>query len=83
MDFSQAEHDTIGLSAIDANTTKGGNQRFTFVGDDEFSRRAGELRFLEKGSDTYVYGDVDGNGKADFSIRLDDVISLTAQDFLL
>jgi hypothetical protein len=42
-DFVQGA-DCIDLSIIDANWFKGGNQSFRFVGTEEFSLRAGELR---------------------------------------
>lgn len=68
--------DTIDLSAIDANTKKTGNQAFIFIGDDDFSRRAGELRFEKIKGDTVIEGDRDGNGKADFILHLDDSLTM-------
>ena len=82
-DFSLKEKDKISLSAIDANTLKGGNQAFTFVGTKAFSGHAGELRYDKKASDTYVYGDVNGDKVADFAIHLDDPIALTRSYFIL
>lgn len=82
-DFSHRQGDNIVLSAIDADTTKGGNQAFLFIGTDRFSGHAGELRHVKQASDTYVYGDVNGDGKADFSIHLDDPLRLVASDFIL
>lgn len=82
-DFSRKEGDKIDLKGIDASTTAGGNQAFSFIGTETFSKKAGELRYEKKGGDTYVFGDVNGDGKADFSIRLDSSIDFTKADFLL
>ena len=82
-DFSRAEADLIDLSAIDADTRSDGDQAFEFIGTDSFHKTAGELRYEEKGGDTYVHGDVDGDGKADFTIRLDLGLSMTQADFIL
>ena len=63
--------DNIDLSAIDADTTLGGNQAFHFGGT-TFDNDAGELiRFYHAGSNTtFIQGDVDGDGDADFSIAV-------------
>ncbi|MCJ8054194.1 M10 family metallopeptidase C-terminal domain-containing protein [Shinella curvata] len=82
-DFSQSQKDIIDLSAIDANTTKSGNQAFTFIKSDGFHGKAGELRYEKKASDTYVYGDTDGDGKTNFVLHFDDALTLTKADFLL
>lgn len=82
-DFSRKEGDRIDLKGIDASTTAGGNQAFSFIGADTFSKTAGELRYERKDGGTYVYGDVNGDGKADFSIRIDSAIDFTKADFLL
>lgn len=80
-DFTSA--DTIHLSAIDANTKVAGNQAFSFIGTKAFSGKAGELQFKKMSSDTYIYGDVNGDKKADFAIHLDDALTLTKADFIL
>ncbi|MDB5524585.1 MAG: 5-Nucleotidase domain protein [Rhizobium sp.] len=79
--FDFTKSDTIDLTGFDANTTKNGDQDFTFIGDDAFHNKAGELRFVEEKSDTYIYGDTNGDGKADFAIHLDDAVSLKAGYF--
>ncbi|WP_151719366.1 calcium-binding protein [Gemmobacter serpentinus] len=78
-----ARGDRINLSAIDANTKARGNQDFDFIGRDAFSKTPGELRFERKNGDTFIFGDVNGDGKADFAIRLDVNIQLIAKDFIL
>ncbi len=82
-DFSHIQKDKIDLSAIDANSTKGGHQVFTFIKSDGFNDKAGELRYEKRASDTYVYGDTDGDGKSNFVLHLDDAITLIRADFLL
>lgn len=82
-DFSRSQKDKIDLKAIDASTRTGGGQAFSFIGTDEFQKKAGELRYELKSGDTYVYGDVDGNGTADFVVRIDASIVLKSTDFVL
>lgn len=82
-DFSQEQGDRIDLRAIDAASSNKGTQTFSFIGNDTFSKTAGELRFETKNGSTLVTGDVDGDGKADFSIRFDSAIDFTKADFLL
>ncbi|MFM2278643.1 MAG: hypothetical protein RLZZ444_874, partial [Pseudomonadota bacterium] len=81
LDFGGA--DRIDLSTIDANGGQGGNSAFTFIGTRDFSGDAGQLRFEAKGADLVVYGDVDGDGAADFAIQLKGVESLVKSDFIL
>lgn len=83
LDFSQAQKDRIDLKAIDASTKTGGDQAFDFIGTDKFHKQAGELRFEKKGGDTLIHGDVNGDGKADFSILVDASITFKAGDFIL
>jgi Ca2+-binding RTX toxin-like protein len=82
MDFSRAEKDRINLSAIDANANRDGNQAFVFIGTKDFSA-AGQLRYLDRGDDVVVAGDVNGDGKADFSLHLHNVANLAKGDFFL
>lgn len=52
---------------------------YTFIGNRAFSGNQDELRF----SGGILRGDVDGNGTADFALKLTDVTTLTADDLLL
>nr|WP_281413910.1 hypothetical protein [Rhizobium aethiopicum] len=81
--FSEAENDIINLSAIDANTVINGSQAFHFIETEAFSRNAGELRYVNTPSETYIFGDTNGDGAADFSIHVDGVIHLQSGDFIL
>lgn len=82
-DFSHAQHDRIDLSAIDADTTQEGDQAFRLIGTAAFGGHAGELRWSFNGRHTYLRGDIDGDGKSDFVIRLDGHHDLLKGDFVL
>jgi Ca2+-binding RTX toxin-like protein len=81
-DFAHRK-DKIDLSDIDANGRASSNGKFKFIGDDDFSHKAGELRFEEHGKKTIVMADRNGDGHADFKIALDGHHHLTAGDFIL
>ena len=63
-------NDIIDLSAIDANTNVAGDQAFVKVS--AFTGVAGQVRLVYSSAsgDTYVQGDVNGDGVGDFRIRL-------------
>ena len=81
-DFSSAQGDRIDLSFIDA-VSGGADDGFSFIGSDAFTGVAGQLRAVVSGSTTLVSGDVNGDGVADFLIRVDGVHALAAGDFVL
>ncbi|MFA6178098.1 MAG: calcium-binding protein [Candidatus Methylopumilus sp.] len=81
-DFSHAQLDLVDLSAMDAiSSTTGTNDAFSFIGTAAFGSVAGQLRF-DAGSNS-VFGDINGDGTADFQITLTGVNSVDAGDFLL
>lgn len=82
-DFNRADRDMLNLTLIDANTTTAANDVFRFVGAKAFSNSAGELRAEVIGDATHVYGDVDGDGVADFTIVMQGLTDVTARDFWL
>lgn len=82
-DFNRSQGDRIDLSAIDANTRLSGDQSFAFIGSGAFSKVAGQLRFDTSGSKHYVYGDVNGDGRADFVLEVYSSTKLVASDFIL
>jgi Ca2+-binding RTX toxin-like protein len=82
-DFSEADGDIIHLSGVDANSLVTGDQAFSFIGGAAFSHSAGELRAYQQSGVTYVAGDTNGDGVADFLIRVDGLHTLTAADFIL
>jgi hypothetical protein len=81
-DFKQSQEDLIDLKAIDAKIGKG-NQAFSFIEDDAFSGAKGELRFDKLAKKTFVYGDIDGDGQADFRIELKGAVDLMKDDFVV
>ncbi|WP_421591191.1 M10 family metallopeptidase C-terminal domain-containing protein [Shinella sp. M27] len=82
LDFTQGS-DKIGLSAIDANGSAAGSAAFKFIGTAAFHDVAGELRYFQKSGDTFVQGDVNGDGTADFTLSIDALITLKSTDFIL
>jgi serralysin len=82
-DFSRAEGDRIRLDGIDADTVRSGDQSFAFIGENGFSGAAGELRYQQISGNTFVQGDTNGDGAADFWIRLDGLHTLGTADFFL
>jgi serralysin len=82
-DFSQVDGDRIFLNEVDANTFVGGTQPFAFIGSGAFTGTAGELRTQQISGNTYIQGDTDGDGVADFWIRLDGLHALASSDFVL
>ncbi|WP_150124999.1 calcium-binding protein [Tsuneonella mangrovi] len=81
-DFQQGL-DLIDLSLIDASTVVAGNNAFSFIGASAFSGTSGELHYVQVGGETYVEGDRDGDGSADFAIHLAGLVNLQAADFVL
>lgn len=77
-DFSHAQHDKIDLHAMDANSTRTGNQAFHFI-TGSFTGHAAELRF----NGQFISGDVNGDGRADFRVQLINVATMGAADFVL
>lgn len=80
-DFHIGE-DRIDLSAIDAKSATPTNDAFSFI-TTAFTNVAGQLRLQTSGADTFVLGDVNGDGVADFRIILTGNLALTATDFIL
>ena len=79
-DFDPSE-DMIDLSQIDAK--KGGaDDAFNWVGDEKLKKK-GDLRYVDKGTHVLVEGDVDGDKKADFQIKVDGLNMLSEDDFIL
>ena len=74
--------DDIDLSTIDARTTLGGNQAFSWRGTLAFTKVEGQLRFIDQGLSCLVQGDVNGDGKADFEIMVK-AATLGIGDFIL
>jgi Ca2+-binding RTX toxin-like protein len=82
LDFNRIEDDDIDLKAIDAKAG-GADNEFKWIGKKSFHDKKGELRYKVKDGDTYVQGDTDGNGKADFIVLLEGVTKVKVSDFEL
>lgn len=84
VDFKHGDSDRIDLSLIDAiKATSSVNEAFSWIGSSAFGRHAGELRYVVTAGVGLISGDIDGNGTADFAIRIDGGPSLVAADFVL
>lgn len=75
--------DRIDLFNIDAKTGGTSNDGFTFIGMTAFDKVQGELHEIASGANIVVEGDINGDGKADFSILIANVASLSLADFIL
>lgn len=82
-DFNHAEGDRIRLDQVDANSLVVGRQDFTFIGNAAFHDTAGELRYEQVSGDTYLYGDTNGDGAADFMIRVLGPHVFSASDLII
>ena len=81
--FSHQQGDLIDVSNIDAVRGRPGDDTFTFIGGAAFSGEAGELRVGALKGEFFVMGDMNGDGRADFMIQVDNTTTLVASDFVL
>ena len=82
IDFTTGQ-DKLDLSAVDANALLASDQTFSFIGSGAFTNTAGELRYEQVSGNTYVSGDTNGDGIADFMIKLDGLHALATSDLIL
>jgi glucose/arabinose dehydrogenase len=83
IDDFQRGVDRIDFGDIDARSGVAGNQRFTFIGERDFTGKKGELHYVDRAGYVLVEGDVNGDGRADLQIRIDDIARLSKADFIL
>lgn len=81
-DFSFAEGDRIDLSAVDA-IMGGSDDAFRFVGTDPFSGSAGELRYTAYSNHLLLTADINGDGLADFAVRIEGLAEISASAFIM
>jgi serralysin len=81
-DFRARDKDRIDLRSIDADTKKKGNQAFSFIGDDDFTK-AGQVRYEKTRKETWVYLNTDNDKGAEAAIRLKGAMDLHKGWFLL
>jgi hypothetical protein len=74
-DFNRKQDDIVDLTGIDAKEG-GSNNKFKCIGDDDFSGKKGELRY----ENFKLQGDTNGDGKADFTIKMLGVAKLASAD---
>jgi Ca2+-binding RTX toxin-like protein len=82
LDFSHRQGDRIDLRAIDANTRRGGDQNFSFIGTKAFSK-AGEVRIEKTKSVTYVSLNTDSDKAAEAVIKIKGALDLQKGWFVL
>jgi Ca2+-binding RTX toxin-like protein len=73
--------DLIDLSAIDANSKTTKDDPFTFIGSAQFHHKVGELRY--DAASGILSGDVNGDGIADFSLKITLTGTLDSSDFII
>ncbi len=71
--------DRIDLRSIDANSHDSGDQAFLFIGSNAFHGMAGELNFKSG----VISGDINGDGLADFQVKVLNLSVLSGGDFFL
>lgn len=81
LDFTSGT-DKIDLGGIDANAGTAGDDAFTWIGANAFSNVAGQLRAIAVGNQVHIYGDVNGDGRADFHIIASGT-QILVSDFIL
>jgi hypothetical protein len=68
-DYAAGDNDRIDLSAIDANSIQDGNQAFTFA-EFGFTKTAGQMTLTFASGQTTLRLDVNGDGKADYQMKI-------------
>ena len=84
--FSGSDGDKIDLSGIDANGSKSGDGKFTFIGSNSFhSNSTSEVQVIATGNanEFVVNIDTDSDNKAEMRIVVYSTSALTASDFIL
>lgn len=70
--------DRLDFSRIDANELVAGDQAFSFINGRAFGNVAGELRMYTENRQTFIAGDVNGDGIADFTISFEGSLSTSS-----
>ncbi len=82
VDFDSTQ-DKIDLHTIDAIPSTPALDAFKFIGAKAFSHTAGELRATSDGHDSTIQGDLNGDGVADFTIKVLGDTHVIAHDLAL
>jgi Ca2+-binding RTX toxin-like protein len=81
--------DEIDLSTLDAIKGTALNDPFKFIGNRAFGAVKGELHYVRTDKSgtiddkTFIEGDINGDGKADFRIEIKGLVTLAESDFIL
>ncbi|MGI0528190.1 hypothetical protein [Rhizobium giardinii] len=83
--FKTADESTSALTGRDSifDFSGTGGDGIDVADIDANSAASGELRYANQASDTYVYGDTNGDRNADCAVHLDDAVSLSKGYFVL
>jgi VCBS repeat-containing protein len=82
LDFRGTLGDRIDLRLVDANVKAGGDQAFTFIGKEAFTK-AGQIRYEKTSTDTWVYLNTDADTTAEAVIRLKGAFDVSKAWFVL
>ena len=74
--------DWIDVCQVDANTGIAGNQRFSWIGSQDFTA-AGQLRVVHADGVTTIYGNTDADMTPEFQIELTGTVNLHSYYFIL
>lgn len=74
---------TIDLSAFDALLPAGSSGHLDFIGSAAFDGGAGELRYVATAAGVRLFGDLNGDKVADFTLTLPKLSTIAASDFIL
>ena len=76
--------DIIDLAGIDADTSVGGNQDFTFLGlgAADLTVGQGQLKYYHSGGNTFLVGNATADNQADFQIQINGLHNTTADQCL-
>jgi VCBS repeat-containing protein len=80
-DFNHSQGDIIDLSAIDANSNTVADDAFNWIAGGAFTHTAGELRYGTVNGVMYLQGDTNGDGVADFAVKMTNAATLVVTDF--
>ncbi len=83
LDFDQHEGDRIDLRLIDADIRSSKDDPFTFIADAEFTNVSGQLRTEVRDGSLHIIADTNGDGRADFTLELTGVKSVSQDAFLI
>ena len=81
VDFSLKQYDRLHLEDIDAKLGPR-NDVFNMIDEREFTGKAGQLRYEQTESKTFLYGDIDGDRKAEFTIEFLKVLDLAKAEII-